>query len=278
MPLDVRISTVAVCLLFAPAVCAAQDLSGIIASARGADVVILGEIHDNPGHHRNQAEIVAALQPAGLVFEMVPQSVEDEVNALREEGAGPDQIARSLDWERTGWPDFTFYAEILEAAPEARVFGAEQSRADVRRAALEGAAAVFGPDATTYGLDEPLPRDEQEAREAQLLDAHCGQLSPEVLPGMVEAQRLRDAGLADAVLWARTMSADAQVVVIAGSAHAERSRGVPSLLDVAAPDVKVVSVGQFESAPEDAAEFDEILISPAPSRGDPCAGLTEEEP
>lgn len=278
MPLGLRIATVAICGLLLPANGGAQALGDVIASARGADVVIIGEIHDNPGHHQNQAEIVAALQPAGLVFEMIPQSAEDDVNALRESGAGREQIAGSLDWGTTRWPDFGYYAAILEAAPDARVFGAEQSRADVRRATIEGAAVVFGPDASTYGLDEPLPRDEQEAREMLLADAHCGEVSAETLPGMVEAQRLRDAGLADAALWARTMTADEQVVVIAGFGHAGRSRGVPSLLGIAAPDLKVVSVGQFESPPDDPGEFDQVLISPAPPRSDPCAGLAAQEP
>ena len=96
------------------------SVAGFVSAARDADIVILGEIHDNPAHHRNQAEIGAALQPAALVMEMIPQAAEDEVNALRAAGAGREEIAAALDWNASGWPDFAHYAAILEAAPKAQ--------------------------------------------------------------------------------------------------------------------------------------------------------------
>jgi uncharacterized iron-regulated protein len=265
-------------LLALPAAADSTSLSQVIADAKSADVVILGEIHDNPVHHDNQAAIVKALQPAALVFEMIPQEAEDEVNALRESGAPPQTLSEALKWGDSGWPDFSNYAAIMAAAPGARIFGAEQLQADVKRATVEGAAGVFGPDAATYGLDKPLPPEEQQAREAMQGAAHCGVLPHEVLPGLVEAQRLRDAGLADAALWARTITGDGQVIVIAGSGHADRVRGVPALMKVAAPDVKVLAVGQFETLPDDAADFDDVLLAPAPPRDDPCAGLKAAEP
>jgi uncharacterized iron-regulated protein len=258
--------------LLLPASAEPTSVADFVAAARSADIVILGEVHDNPAHHRNQAEIVAALQPAALVLEMIPQAAEDDVNALRERGAGRDEIAAALDWAQSGWPDFGFYAGILEAAPDARVFGGGQPIADVRRAAVEGAAGVFGPDAAAYGLDLPLPPEEQAAREAMQAEAHCGKLPPALLPGMVEAQRFRDAGLADAALWARTMT-NGQVVVIAGTGHADRARGVPAALAAADPELRVLTLGQFERAPDDPEAFDDYLLAPPPPRGDPCAAL-----
>lgn len=273
----VRIAAL-LCALLVPGVADSSEVPDVVSEARDAQVVILGEVHDNPVHHDNQAAIVAALKPAALVFEMIPQAAEDEVNELRAAGADADQIAAALHWSEGGWPDFAFYAEILAAAPSARVFGAEQSQADVKRSMVEGAAAVFGPDASTYGLDKKLPVPDQLRREAAQAEAHCGKLPSEMLPGMVEAQRLRDAELADAALWARTMTGDGQVVVIAGSGHASQREGVPALLHTAAPDVTVFSLGQFEAPPDDPADFDAILLAPPVARGDPCAGLNAAEP
>lgn len=249
------------------------DTAEIVAAARSADIVILGEIHDNPTHHATQAAVVAALQPAALVFEMIPQALENDVNTLRKDGAGREALAEALDWSASGWPDFAYYAAILEAAPQARVFGAGQPREDVRRAAAEGAAVAFGTDAAIYGLDRPLAPDDLAAREADMQASHCDKLPPEMLPGMVEAQRFRDAGLADAALWARTMTGDGQVVVIAGTGHADRVRGVPAALGVADPDLSVLSVGQFEAAPEAPGGYDLTLLAPAPAREDPCAAF-----
>lgn len=272
MQLEFRIFVI-LCTFGLQAAAEQTSVARFVTSARHADIVVLGEIHDNPEHHSNQAAIVAALQPAALVFEMIPQASEDEVNTLRAQGATADDIARALDWPATGWPDFSFYAQILEAAPKARVFGAGQPIADVRRATVEGAAGVFGPDAATYGLDVPLPPDEQAGREAMQLQAHCGEMAKELLPGMVEAQRFRDAGLADAALWARTMTGDGQVVVIAGSGHADKRRGVPAALAIADPAITVLSLGQFEGPPDDPKDYDAYMLAPAPNREDPCAQM-----
>lgn len=247
-------------------------VEAFVASARQADIVVLGEIHDNPIHHEIQAEIVAALQPAALVFEMIPQRREGELNALRAEGAGREALAAALDWDESGWPDFGYYAAIMEAAPAAQIFGAGQPAEEVRRAMADGAAEAFGPDASIYGLDQPLPEREQAEREAIQAAAHCGALDPGMLPGMVEAQRFRDAGLADAALWARIMSGEGQVVVIAGSGHADRERGMPAMLALADPEAKVAALGQFEAgAPAEASErFDAVMLAPIAEREDPC--------
>lgn len=248
-------------------------LDAFIERAAGFDIVVLGEIHDNPEHHRIQAQVVAALKPAALVFEMIPQEREARINELRAEGADRGALAEALDWGDSGWPDFAFYAEIMEAAPEAQIFGGEQPSAEVRRAMLEGAAGVFGPDAKIYGLDVQLEPEEQAAREAIQAEAHCGQLSAELLPGMVEAQRFRDAGLADATLWARIMTGDRQVVVIAGSGHADKARGMPAMIAMAEPEAKLVTLGLLEDPVEDPDAFDAVMVAPAPERGDPCAAL-----
>lgn len=258
----------------------AVTLEAFVERAGAADVVVLGERHDNPDHHSNQARIVAALEPDALVFEMIPQEHEDTVNRLRAEGASRAELAAALDWEASGWPAFDSYAQILDAAPQARVFGAEQPLADVRRAMVEGASGPFGPDAAIYGLDRPLDPVEQALREATQAAAHCDALPAEMLPGMVEAQRFRDAGLADAALWARTTTGGGRVAVITGNGHADRRRGMPAVLAIAAPELRVLALGQLEEgeaapASDDpsAERFDYTLRSPPPARGDPCAAL-----
>jgi len=247
-----------------------------IETARNYDFVVLGEIHDNPDHHRIQAEIVEALRPDALVFEMIPQDLEDEVNRLRSEGAGRDAIAEALDWDASGWPDFAMYAPILEAAPDALVFGAALPIDEVRRAVSEGAAEVFGIDAEIFGLDVALDPDEQAAREATQATAHCDALPADMLPGMVEAQRLRDAAIANSARWARTISGG-QVVVITGTGHADRIRGMPAKLLIADPEARILSLGQFEAAPDAPEAFDAHMLAAAPDRDDPCAVFRDRE-
>ena len=136
-----------------------------------ADVVFLGELHDNPGHHRRQAEYVAELTPTALVFEMLTQAQADLVTP--ELVADEAALEAALGWNDSGWPDFTMYYPIFAAAPEAAYFGAAVPRDLARAAMAEGMASVFRGDAELYGLTADLPEDQQAEREALQLAAHC---------------------------------------------------------------------------------------------------------
>ena len=157
------------------------------------------------------------------------------------------------------------------------MFGAGQPMADVRRAMVEGAAGPFGPDAAIYGLDRPLDPGEQAAREALQAEAHCDALPAELLPGMVEAQRFRDAGLADAALWALTMTGGGQVVVIAGNGHADLPRGMPAA--IASPNPRSgwprSASSRQPPAEGEAPPTTRCWSARRPARDDPCGQLTE---
>lgn len=232
-----------------------------------ADIVILGEVHDNPAHHDNQARAVAAMGAAALVFEMF--GPEAALAATPEVRGDAGALAGALGWDGSGWPDFALYWPIFEAAPEAAVFGGAVPREDVRRAVSEGAASVLGSGAALFGLDAPLDDGEQDRREALQAEAHCDALPDEVLPGMVEAQRLRDAALAHAVV-AAMAETGGPVAVITGNGHARKDWGMPPMLARVLPDARVLSVGQFETPPDDAPPYDLWLVTERAERDDPC--------
>lgn len=231
-----------------------------------ADVVVLGEIHDNPEHHMNQARAVFSLVPRAVVWEQLSAEAAGRVPADLGDSAA---VARALGWGQSGWPDFEMYYPIFVAARAARHYGAEVPRDLARRSVTEGALAVM-PDGP--GLARALPEAEQAAREAEQMAAHCNAMPADVLPGMVQAQRLRDAYLAQAVMRALD-EVGPPVAVITGSGHARRDWGVPAVLAEAAPGVSVISVGQMEgTAPQDA-PFDLWLVTETLEREDPCAAF-----
>lgn len=235
-----------------------------------ADIVVLGEVHDNPLHHAHQARAVAAIAPAALVFEMIlPDQVAAITPGLRDD---PAALAEALDWAGRGWPDFAMYHPIFAAAPQAAIYGAEVPRDEVRRAVAEGAAAVFGDGAAALGLTVPLPAEEQAAREGRQADAHCGMLPAHLLPGMVEAQRLRDAALAQAAITAHRETGG-PVAVITGTGHARSDWGMPAALRAAAPGLTVLSVGQYEIPASGPLPHDLWLVTDATPRPDPCAAF-----
>lgn len=231
-----------------------------------ADVVILGEVHDNPDHHEKQARAVAALHPKAVVWEMIPKDM-----VVPDDVADAAALSAALQWEARGWPDFAMYHPIFRAAETARHYGAEVDRTAARQAVTEGAMAVM-PAGARFGLDLALPPDEQAAREAEQQAAHCNAMPTDMLPGMVSAQRLRDAALAEAVLRALD-EVGPPVAVITGTGHARKDWGLPAVLALAAPDLTVLSIGQMEADPGPEAPFDLWLVSPPVERGDPCAAF-----
>ncbi|QUJ76601.1 ChaN family lipoprotein [Sulfitobacter albidus] len=245
-------------------------LAEVPATARAADIVFLGEQHDNPDHHARQAEWVAALAPRALVFEMLtPRQAQ---RGAREDRADARALEGALEWESSGWPDFAMYHPIFRAAPDAALYGAGVPRAQVRRA-LERPLAE-NPLSARYGLDRPAPQAEQAQREAGQDAAHCGMLPAEMLPVMVDAQRLRDMTLADAALRALDETGG-PVVVITGNGHARLDWGAPALVVRAAPEVSVFSLLQGEAGGTPPGGGSLTLDAPAPASGDPCAAFRD---
>lgn len=253
--------------LVASAATAREIDTAALVALPAADVVVLGEVHDNPLHHANQTLATRAIAPKALVFEMLTDAEARRVTPalLADEAA----LERALGWSGKGWPDFAWYYPIFTAAPAPAIYGGDLGRDTVRRAMTEGAAAVLGPSGALFGLETPLPRDVQAQREADQMAAHCDALPEELLPGMVEAQRLRDAALARAVI-AAYLDTGGPVVVITGNGHARTDQAIPAMLAKAMPDLSVTSVAQFETSAPDNPAFDYWLVTPATPREDPC--------
>ncbi len=239
-------------------------------AAMAQDISVLGEVHDNAAHHRVQAEKVAEIAPRALVFEML--TPEQAARITPEARGDAETLGALLEWEESGWPDFSMYYPIFAAAPEAQVHGAGIDRATARAALEEGLDAVMGAAAARFGLDSPLPEDEQTAREALQMEAHCDALPEEMLPGMVRIQRLRDAMLAQAAMTAFEETGG-PVVVITGNGHARRDWGMPALLARAAPELSVHVTGQTEDDMPLPGRFDSVLSAPPADRDDPCAAF-----
>ena len=248
------------------AVACASPAAAELAGWRYSQIVVLGEVHDNPRHHRNQADIIDAMKPAALVFEML--SPEQVVAAAGVDRTDMAALGVALGWDAAGWPDFAIYAPIFAAAPDAAIIGAALPPDQMMAAVNRGAAAVFGADAAEYGLI-PLSLPDQSAREAEQAEAHCGALPPDMLAGMVEVQRLRDVHFARVTLAALDQYGE-RVVLITGSGHARTDRGVPAALHIARPDLRTWSLGQFEADPGPNAPFDAVNVADPVDRPDPC--------
>ena len=232
-----------------------------------ADIALLGEVHDNPAHHLEQARIVAAMQPAALVFEMLtPAQVSAAEGVDRRDMAA---LAGALGWADSGWPDFQIYAPVFAAAPMAQLYGAGLPRAEARAAYSNGISESFGAFSEAYGLTKDLPADQMQARLTLQFQAHCEAIPRESLTPMVALQRLRDAYLARAAMQA-LLETGGPVAVITGNGHARSDWGATALIRQLDAEITVIALGQSEEGQTLDGGFDLIIDSPDVDRGDPC--------
>ncbi|EBA16470.1 hypothetical protein RSK20926_22134 [Roseobacter sp. SK209-2-6] len=250
----------------------AAAIEAIVLQLAGADVIALGEIHDNPAHHQVQAQLIATLKPAAIVWEMVAPELAAELKL--ETLQDLDALEAYLQWDRSGWPEFEIYAPVFQAAENARHFGAWVPRGAVGAAMEAGIASYFGAEADRFGLTQPLDQEAQSQREADQLANHCNAMPVEMLPILVDIQRLRDAKLAQ-VAERAYFETGGPVVVITGNGHARKDHGLFVYLSKAQPRLDLRAFGQAEEGGIQG-DFDVTLSSPGITRPDPCLAFSKQ--
>jgi len=248
------------CFLYA--ICMSMPM---LANAFDADVVFLGEFHDNPHHHDRQATLASEIKPKALVFEMLTEEQAAQYDSNISEVA----LKNVLNGSTTSWPDFKMYYPIFASAPNALVYGAGIPRSIAKKVISTDLASVFEGYPDSFGLNEPLDPDEQNAREILQMNSHCNALPAELLPKMVLIQRLRDAKLAKTALQAFHLTGG-PVVVITGNAHARLDWGAPRYLIETAPNLKIFSLAQSENGTKLKGKFDRVESTVGIKRPDPC--------
>ncbi len=268
------------------------DSGAVIRRAAGSRFVLLGEKHDNPDHHRLQAQVVQGLIAAGrrpaVAFEMF--TADQAPVIARQVAAAPHDapgIARAVHWETSGWPDFSMYRPIVEAALETGlpIVAANLPSATAREAGRKGIEALDRGLVARHGLDHPLAPDVDAAMAAEIQESHCGQAPPAIIPKMVLVQRARDARMADALVDSGTRDG---AILITGDGHARNDRGVPAALGRRDATASITSVAFLEvqesltSPPGYARDFgdrglpyDYVWFTPRVDKNDPCVEFKE---
>ncbi len=214
---------------------------------READYVLLGEIHGEPEHHAAQRLLLEEILRHGrkpvVVLEMLDRKDAGLIStAIRQSPRDPDPIADAVDWKTSGWPDWRLYRPIVETALKAdlSIAAGNVSHTELVQVVVgNGWEALGQRTLRSYGLLEPLaPSLEQKLRKT-LNAAHGGDLPSPLVDGMLKAQRLRDASLADTML-AHNQGGGA--VLITGREHARHDYGVPHYLRYREPDATIASV------------------------------------
>ena len=242
-----------------------------------ADMVLLGEVHDNPVDHALRGALLRAFaerRPA-VVFEQFMAA--DGPIALPAPG---DSMTGWLDrngFDRRGWRWPLHEPVVTAAIADGRsLWGSNMSR-ETLRAVVQGGEAAAPEPLRQIMAQAPLDSTARAAVDEDLIEGHCGQLPASQIPGMRAAQVVRDAAMTRALLQA---GADGPAWLIAGNGHVQRNVAVPRILTRVAPDKRVLAVGLLErqgdgAAPEAAERqrYDLVIVTPRTERPDPCASL-----
>ncbi len=196
-----------------------QELLAELAVARQ---LIIGEKHDNAGHHQIELWLIQNLptrRPQGSVLlEMLTADQQPRVNQvkrwLKDDPVVRDgRIQELLNWQK-GWP-WEMYGDIVMQALRAPY---PLLNANIDR---DRVMALYKKNEFPEGKKSTAPAVQEALRET-IIAMHEGNIEGQQLASMLSVQQQRDRYMARQLL-----DAPAPSLLIAGGYHASKSIGVP---------------------------------------------------
>jgi len=249
-----------------------------LAGALRAPLILLGEKHDNPDHHRLQRDVLAHLQRRGelaaVSFEMLGSHQQALLDTLPAD-ASEAQVREHLDWDDEGW-SWEFYGPILMDLLRGGV--------PVRPANIsESEMMAIYQGESDPGLAGVMNVEQMAQLNRDIDESHCGMLPASQFPPMVRVQQTRD------LVMARSLQQDisgesGQRVLIAGNFHTRHDLGVPNYLDADDGSIVSLSFTEVDPASTDPVDYlreavggilpyDYLWFTPAVSSEDYCEGM-----
>lgn len=234
---------------------------------RSKDVVLLGELHDNPRHHALRGELIArfAGKQTTVVAEQLPAPARVAFNSqLRD-----DLEAAGFDGKGWGWPLHEPLFDDIRALGLSLV-GGNLPKGFSKQLMTKGESALPAPLADAYA-QSPLSAAAQGRLDGDLVDGHCGKLPEKYVAPMRLIQRATDLSMANALLAHRPS------VLVAGNGHVRKDYGVPQVISALAPSAKTAAIGFFEKGTDRqelvqslAGRYDYVWLTERAERSDPC--------
>ena len=263
------------------------DRTTLVNRLARARFVLLGENHDNPDHHRLQAELLRQLIDVGrrpaLGFEML--DVDDAPTIAKHLASDPKDAAglgEAVGWNQRGWPDWTFYQPIAQVALEAGlpIVGMNLRRSTVETLRRDGVTGLERSVVRQLELNRPVPPDIGKKMASEIRKSHCGYAPEDRIGTMIIIQRARDARMADRMIAAGRHDG---TVLVVGAGHTRIDYGIPTHLRSKTRGQTLVSLAFLEvqgdkTVPEayavgfarDMLPFDYVWFTPRRANLDPC--------
>ncbi|HEY9034926.1 MAG TPA: ChaN family lipoprotein, partial [Pseudomonadales bacterium] len=197
--------------------------------------------------------------------------------------ANVDQLVSLLEQQQSGWDYRHMYAPVFEQVLQT---GFALQAANIPRdqviAVMQQGEAAMPAELRRLIQQTPLTPQQTAAMQREAVEAHCNSLPEQMVAPMIQAQRLRDAAMALSL----SRGEQAMKILITGSGHARKDRGVPLYLRSLQGNSKgVVSLGFMEVQAsalrvddyaerwDDSLPFDYVWFTAQFDRADPCKDL-----
>lgn len=259
-----------ICSIFVVSGCATverpvqnADIPARLQALLPADVILLGEQHDNPDHHRIHHQVVETLATQGalaaLVIEMATQG--NTTTGLAKT-ASEIEVKSTLIWDDNAWR-WGAYAPAIMAAVRAGVVvaGANFPRGQMRQAAA------------TASWDERLDKAALVRQNQLIREGHCDMLPASQITPMTRIQIARDVAMASTVGKASEAAPGKTVVLVAGSVHVDKTLGVPRHLPVTAKAKSVLLQAVSAASHNTDSGFDAVWQTLDAPEKDYCAQM-----
>jgi uncharacterized iron-regulated protein len=183
-----------------------------------ADVLLLGEQHDAAEHQQLEQEVIALLAARGLLAAVVLEMAgTGATTAALKPSSTEQQVQSALKWNGKGWPWAAYGPAVMTAVRAGvPVLGANLPENQMQASMADGK------------LDAQLPGPALKAQQQLIRIGHCNLLPEDRISPMTRIQVAKDISMASAV--GKTVLPGKVVVLLSGSAHADRSLGVPQHL------------------------------------------------
>ena len=247
--------------------------ASVLAAVGKATTAYVGEKHDNPDHHRLEAELIAARLQArpgsAVVFEMLDEAQAPKLTALSSDD-DLETIRAKLDWPAKGW-DLAVYGPLFQQAlRDGKLVAGNIGKARIGEL-YAGGEALLADDPRFASVARATPAVREYLVDS-IFEAHCGMQERESLQPMLAIQLAKDASMAAA------LAQESPAMLVAGGEHVRAATGVPS--HAASTDRVIVQLMEVRDGEPDAAAYlaeagaaDYYWFTPATELRDHCADV-----
>jgi len=207
------------------------DQSALKARLVMTPYILLGETHDNMDHHKHQAwalqQLSIAKRDVVVAYEMINESQGKLLETKKYSTA--TQLVSLLNQNESRWEYKQHYFDLFETTLKAgfRIVAANLDRASIVKIVMKGSENITGQYKVLLKTSALTP-ELQASLAKEIAESHCNMINQSMTEGMMAGQRVRDAAMTLALT--KHSSTSAVRVLIAGSGHVRRDRGVPYYL------------------------------------------------